>query len=705
MLQMLWIGCLESDEEFEIKAKKGYDLASAQVSQKNFLSGIEEVSNMTFDSINGSVLPPYPVYKDRIIKPIEWKHKPEAVDISVGYKNYKYINRINCKKAMIKAADKWCDTRYKGDEVIVFVYSMRSAPMATACHIKEKISRARIYLIITDLPQFMDLGQSKIKAVLKKIDWKTIKNMQQKFDGFILYAEKMAEYLDIPDDKWILMEGSYDSSEQVIVAEKKKAIMYSGKLDERYGIKMLLDAFMHIPDKNVELWLTGGGNAEQYIKECMKKDIRIKFYGFLPSRQDVLKKQAEASLLINMRLPSEEASGYCFPSKLLEYMAIGTPVLSFDIAGIPREYLPYLFVVKEEKVDILRKKIQMAMQLDKKVLTDMGKKAADFIRSRKTKVLQSRRVWEYVSTKKTNKLFTIVVCTYNGEKFLNKCLTAIENLLKLREFTDRVYVVDNNSSDNTADIIKQYCNKNDLFEYVFEKRQGLSYAREQATKASTDWVIYVDDDNILGENWLVELKKTIEVHKDVGIINGAVIATPEGDLSREQKAILKVMYRNLACTHCEEPKSGDIPNTVPMGAGMCIRTEALKNIKKYGWLKLKGREGEKLSSGEDTELCERVIKQGYGYISNYKMKLYHIIPQIRLEEQYVIRLIEGLVKGRVEFIKLQKFSRLKCFLRKIKYCIDIQIEINTLKRKDLSIEDIWKHKVALYQAEAFIRNL
>ena len=46
MPQILWIGCLESDEEFRIKAKKGYDLASAQVSQKNLLYGIEEVSGV-----------------------------------------------------------------------------------------------------------------------------------------------------------------------------------------------------------------------------------------------------------------------------------------------------------------------------------------------------------------------------------------------------------------------------------------------------------------------------------------------------------------------------------------------------------------------------------------------------------------------------------------------------------------------------------
>lgn len=102
---------------------------------------------------------------------------------------------------------------------------------------------------------------------------------------------------------------------------------------------------------------------------------------------------------------------------------------------------------------------------------------------------------------------------------------------------------------------------------------------------------------------------------------------------------------------------------------------------------------------------ERVFAQGYSYVSNYKMKLYHIIPQTRLEEQYVIRLIDGLVKGRVDFIKSQKFGKVKCLLRKIKYFMEIQIQKNALDAKNLSVEELWKHKVALYQAEAFVKSL
>lgn len=396
-MQYLWIGCLESDEEFKRKAKKGYELASAQVSQKNLVKGIEEAEGCVFDSINGAVLPPYPAYQEKNVGTVVWEHKKNAWDISVGYKNIKYYNRISCKKAMKAAAKDWIARRYRGEELRIFVYSMRSAPMAAAVYIKKRIRKAKLYLIITDLPQFMDLGQSRVKAALKKIDWLQIKAMQRRMDGFILYAKKMAEFLHIPDNRWLLMEGSFEQGEEVspTPSEKKKAVMYSGRLDRQYGIPMLLDAFMAVDFPDAELWLTGGGNAEEVIRECAGKDKRIRYFGFLPGRKDVLALQRQASLLVNMRLPSEEASAYCFPSKLFEYMATGIPVLTFRLEGIPEEYFPYLTVAEEESREALSKAIRRCLSGEED-MARMGRAAAEFIRTRKNNIEQSRRILAFV---------------------------------------------------------------------------------------------------------------------------------------------------------------------------------------------------------------------------------------------------------------------------------------------------------------------
>ena len=55
-----------------------------------------------------------------------------------------------------------------------------------------------------------------------------------------------------------------------------------------------------------------------------------------------------------------------------------------------------------------------------------------------------------------NKLFTVVICTYNGSKNLEEVLDAICVCTDLDKLVDQIIVVDNASTDGTRDIIKAY---------------------------------------------------------------------------------------------------------------------------------------------------------------------------------------------------------------------------------------------------------
>lgn len=396
--QILWIGCYESDFEFNNKVKKGYNLASAQIAQKNLIMGIEENSKLIFDSINGSVLPPFPYYKDKKVDRYCWSHTAGAEDVSVGFKNIKYINRILCKHAMLKEAKKWISSKYRGGELKIFVYSMRSAPMATANYIKKRIPNAQIILIVTDLPKYMDLKQNWLKSLLKSIDWLTIKSLQKSVDNYIIYAEQMSKYLQIKDDKWILMEGCYshDYLEEDNLnkdKEKVKSIFYSGTLSMQYGIGLLIDTFMTIEDKNIELWLAGSGNAVDYIKKCSLIDKRIKYYGLIP-REKSIALERKCYLLINMRVPDNEVSKFSFPSKLFEYLTSGNPVLSFPLEGIPKEYYDYMLIIKNK--EDLKDTIIKAFSMDIGERIYLTERAKKFIYNEKNYVKQCKRICDFI---------------------------------------------------------------------------------------------------------------------------------------------------------------------------------------------------------------------------------------------------------------------------------------------------------------------
>ena len=394
--QLLWIGCFDSDEEFRIKSEKGMNTASAQVSQRNLVAGLEAVARISMDSINGSIVPHFPAYRDWRVREVRWTEKSGSRNVSVGYLNLKYVNRLTCRRSMERAADHWLKTRYAGGGLVIFAYGLRSAPMAAAARIRRSVPDARIFCIVTDLPEFMDLGESRFKKLLKKIDGIAIRRLMKTMSGFVLYASGMAEYLSIPDGRWMLMEGSWDPGEAHPFPRRcSRAILYSGALDLRYGVDLLLQSFMRLEDPELELWLTGGGNAEPIIRECAEKDARIRFFGFLPAREDVLRMQAEAALLINMRLPSEKASAYCFPSKLFEYLCSGTPVLSYRLKGIPEEYSEHLLFIEEESIASTCEAIRHALSMSESQRRAMGHAAREFVLSRKNCHAQARRLLEF----------------------------------------------------------------------------------------------------------------------------------------------------------------------------------------------------------------------------------------------------------------------------------------------------------------------
>ena len=306
---------------------------------------------------------------------------------------------------------------------------------------------------------------------------------------------------------------------------------------------------------------------------------------------------------------------------------------------------------------------------------------------------------------KLEQIFTIVVCTYNGEQTLSECLSSLQQLQFLHRLVHSIIVVDNNSTDHTKEIIHSFVKEDPIFKYSFEPKQGLSFARRHAIFAVTPWVIYVDDDNILDSQWLIHLKNTIQNNPYLGAINGAVIAKPHEPLNEEEQVILKYMFRNLACTHLQEPSSFDRKNQIPMGAGLCVKTKALHKIDAEGWLFLLGRCRSQLLSGEDTELVERILSQGLSYECNFNMKLYHLIPRTRLQNEYVEKLILGLARGRVQYLLKYNSQRFSIFLRRIKHSLILIIAYIICSVYSRPHPLYWKYRIQYLQSHAFLKHL
>jgi len=115
---------------------------------------------------------------------------------------------------------------------------------------------------------------------------------------------------------------------------------------------------------------------------------------------------------------------------------------------------------------------------------------------------------------------SVAICTFNRALFLQKCLEGFE-----RQSIDlnriEIIVVDNNSSDGTEEITKEYSGKLPNLSYVFEGKQGLSRARNRAIgEATTPILIYIDDDAVPFVDWAERFIDAFELFPDCEVIGG-----------------------------------------------------------------------------------------------------------------------------------------------------------------------------------------
>ena len=179
--------------------------------------------------------------------------------------------------------------------------------------------------------------------------------------------------------------------------------------------------------------------------------------------------------------------------------------------------------------------------------------------------------------------FTIAIPTYNGAKRLPAVFEALEQQQDVWDITWEVLVVDNNSQDETAQVVQQWQGKSSNFpvRYCFEPQQGLAFARRKAiNEAKGEWVAFVDDDNWPRKDWLRAAQEFRHHSPKLGAFNGKItgvyeVDPPEG--FEKIKAFLAI--RN----HGNQPKKFVPENLdLPPGAGLFVKRSAWISIGSVG---------------------------------------------------------------------------------------------------------------------------
>lgn len=292
---------------------------------------------------------------------------------------------------------RWSFMKKRRNKVVIcdaLKFSISSAAIL-AC----KLSGISVVGIITDLPELM-VGKEN-KYDLKYKLYKRLSNFViLNFDKYIILTDQMNEVVNPHHKPFIVMEGLVDikmekKDNSLIIKDSNRVILYTGGIFEKYGIKNLIKAFMKIEDESLRLHIFGQGEMEKEMPGYMKEDERVVYKGIAPN-ETVVECQLRAILLINPRPTNEEFTKYSFPSKNMEYMVSGTPMVSTKLPGMPPEYYDYVYFFEDESVEGMTDTLQWLLRKSDHELKSFGSLAKQFVLNNKSNLIQAKRILDFL---------------------------------------------------------------------------------------------------------------------------------------------------------------------------------------------------------------------------------------------------------------------------------------------------------------------
>jgi len=212
--------------------------------------------------------------------------------------------------------------------------------------------------------------------------------------------------------------------------------------------------------------------------------------------------------------------------------------------------------------------------------------------------------------KKDNLIFSVVVCTYNGETKIGKAIDSVlsQNFPKSKY---EVIVVDDGSSDNTANIAKKYPVK-----FIkHSKNRQLSGARNTGLKNSKGQIyVCFDDDCFADKNWLSNIYSVYQTKDNIAGVGGKIITVKNPSLldsylyesnymnpnpsSNYSYSPASRLFNYLKVTLVGRDKTRTIYQTNDLAGGnSSFPVEILRSV--GGW-------SDEYSGIEDIELCRRI---------------------------------------------------------------------------------------------------
>ncbi|MCR5185107.1 MAG: glycosyltransferase [Bacilli bacterium] len=370
---------------------KGKKLPGVAISnyEEGFINSIKLMNGVELIQINREF---FPYCQNLDSDSLSSINKNDIILCSHKYQNrffYKTITKDNEKNKIIKSADLFVFSTYHDWRLFKYV--------------KKLNKNAKSILILPDLPNLViNKSSFKHKIARKLLSINFFKKCKY-VDGLIPITDHLGEYMNKYIKNSLTIEGvvkDIDINKQSRDGYKN-SIIYSGGLSRKYGIIDLIESFKDAGLSNeYKLIICGKGECEKEVIDYSNNDESIEYLGFIP-RNKVLSLLSNSAYLVLPENPNNEYAKYSFHSKIIEYLASGTPVIGYMYPGIPNQYCDFILQINGGGKDIkkeLTNALKQYTSMNKKENIDFGNRAKEFIINRISEKAIAQKIKGFIKT-------------------------------------------------------------------------------------------------------------------------------------------------------------------------------------------------------------------------------------------------------------------------------------------------------------------
>jgi glycosyltransferase involved in cell wall biosynthesis len=279
---------------------------------------------------------------------------------------------------------------------VLLVHGVHS-PFLFYARVARHLLGLRIVVILTDPPGVVLPSDGPFVRVLKRLDIALVRAALGGFDGVIALTESLATQF-APTVPYLVMEGIVGAlpEEQPRQPSAKARVLYAGGLSGAYGVGHLVDAVRALPHDDVRLSCFGRGELVEWLTALSEDDPRIEAPQFA-SREEVLREYERSDVLVQPRPIDQDFVRFSFPSKLLEYLASGTAVVSTRLPGIPADYEQHVYWADDDSAHGLSLALEQALATPWDERQRRASRAREFIWTTRGYEGQGRRMKDFLA--------------------------------------------------------------------------------------------------------------------------------------------------------------------------------------------------------------------------------------------------------------------------------------------------------------------